>query len=162
MCPFQVAGHVLEVIFNDKVSVAELDPSAVLVTGVGHLIVAVSLLSVEAEVLCQVEQERAVVTRCREFGRPAVGGITTDNKAGVAVVLASHGPILVIRLYFQDDNVCLSHQVLLVFKSLEHSLNRVASLTDIALGVDLHWLDSLFNDRVVREVEVQNNLYRGY
>jgi len=122
--------------------------------------VSVSLLCIETEVLCQVEQERAVVTRCREFGRPPVGGVTTDNKAGVAVVLASHGPIFVIGLYLQDDNVCLSHQVLLVFKSLEHSLNRVAALTHIALRVDLHWLDSLLDNWVIREIEIEDNLYR--
>lgn len=158
MCPFQVAGHVLEVIFNDKIGITEFDPSAVLVTGVSHLIVTVSLLCIEAEVLCEVEQERAVVTRCGEFGRPAVGGITTDNKAGVAVVLASHGPILVIRLYLQDDNVRLPHQVLLVLKSLQHSLNRVPALTDIALRVDLHWFDSLLDNWVIREVEIEDNL----
>jgi len=123
MSPLEVARHVLEVVLNDQVGVSKLDPSTVLVTGIGHLIVTVALLCIETEVLRQVKQERAVVTRGRELRRPAMRGIATDNEAGVAVVLAAHSPILVIGLHLQDDNVRLPHQVLLVFESLKHSLD---------------------------------------
>jgi hypothetical protein len=34
----------------------------------------------------------------------------------------------------------------------------VPALSHIALRVDLHWLDSLFDDWVVREVEIEDNL----
>ena len=123
MSPLEVARHVLKVVLNNQVSVSKLDPSAVLVAGIGHLIVTVALLCIETEVLRQVKQERAVVTRSRELRRPAMRGIATDNEPGVAVVLASHSPILVIGLHLQDDNVRLPHQVLLVFESLKHSLD---------------------------------------
>ena len=123
MSPLEVARHVLKVVLNNQVGVSKLDPSAVLVAGIGHLIVTVALLCIETEVLRQVKQERAVVTRGRELRGPAMRGIATDNEAGVAVVLASHSPILVIGLHLQDDNVRLPHQVLLVFESLKHSLD---------------------------------------
>ena len=123
MSPLEVARHVLKVVLNDQVGVSKLDPSTVLVTGIGHLIVTVALLCIETEVLRQVKQERAVVTRGWELRGPAMRGIATDNEAGVAVVLASHSPILVIGLHLQDDNVRLPHQVLLVFESLKHSLD---------------------------------------
>jgi hypothetical protein len=36
----------------------------------------------------------------------------------------------------------------------------VATLTHIALGVNLHWLDPLLNDWVVGQIEVEDNFYR--
>ena len=81
-------------------------------------------------------------------------GITPYNEACVAVVLASQSPILVIGFYLQYDYVRLPHQVLLILESLEHSLNRVASLPNIALGVNLDWLNSLLNDWIIGQIEV--------
>jgi hypothetical protein len=89
-----------------------------------------------------------------------VGGVASHDEAGVPVVLASQGPVLVIRLHLQDNHVRLPHQVLLVFEGLQHSLDRVATLTHIALGVNLHWLDPLLNDWVVGQIEVEDNFYR--
>ena len=159
MRPLQVARHVLEVILDNQVSVPELDPPAVLVARICHLVVTVALLRIETQVLRQVEQEGAVVTRCGELGGPAMRGVTTDNEACVSVVLASHRPILVIRLHLQNNDVRLPHQVLLVLESLQHGLNRVSSLPNIALRVNLHWLNPLFNDRIVRQIEIQDDLY---
>ena len=30
---------------------------------------------------------------------------------------------------------------------------------DVSLGIDFYWLNPLFDDRIVRKVEVQDNLY---
>ena len=154
MCPLEVTRHVLEIILDDQVGIAELNPSAVLVTRIGNLVVTVALLSIETEILRQVEQERAVISRCGELCRPSMRGITANNEACVAVVLASQSPILVIGFYLQYDYVRLPHQVLLILESLEHSLNRVASLPNIALGVNLDWLNPLLNDWIIGQIEV--------
>lgn len=152
----------MEVIFDDKVRIAELDPPAVLVARVRHLIVPVAFLGVEAEVLRQVEEEGCVVARGWELCAPAVRGVATDDEAGVAVVLAAHGPVLVVALHLQDDDVRLPHQVLLVLEGLQHGLDRVPALPNVPLGVDLDRLDSLLDDWVVRQVEVQYDFYMRY
>ena len=51
MCPLEVTRHVLEIILDDQVGIAELYPSAVLVTRIGNLVVTVALLSIETEIL---------------------------------------------------------------------------------------------------------------
>ena len=162
MRPLEIRGHILEVIFDDKVRIAELDPPAVLVARIRHLIVPVTFLGVEAEVLRQVKEEGGVVAGGRELSAPAVRGVATDDEAGVAVVLATHGPVLVVALHLQDDDVRLPHQVLLVLEGLQHSLDGVPALPNVSLGVNLYRLDSLLDNRVVRQVEVQYDFYMIY
>jgi hypothetical protein len=48
MSPLQVTGHVLKVIFDYQVGVAKLDPPAVLVARISHLIVTVALLCIKS------------------------------------------------------------------------------------------------------------------
>lgn len=89
-------------------------------------------------------------------------GIAANDEARVAIVLAPHGAVLVVALHLQDDNVRLPHQVLLVLEGLQHGLDGVPTLPNVPLGVDLDWLDSLFDNRVVRQVKVQYDFYVRY
>jgi hypothetical protein len=51
MSPLQVTRHVLKVIFDYQVGVTKLDPPAVLVARISHLIVTVALLCIKSEIL---------------------------------------------------------------------------------------------------------------
>jgi len=164
VCPLEVARHVLEVVLDDQVSIAEFDAPAVLVARVSHLVMAMALLGIKSQVLSQIEQEGGVVAAGGELRGPPVGSIAADDVAGVAPasVIPAHRPVLLVRLHLKDNDVRLSHQVLLVLEGLEHGLDRMSALAQVSLGVDLHWLYSLLDYRVVRQVEVQYDFYITY
>ncbi len=149
----------MEVIFNDEISVSELNSAAILVARICDLIVSVSFLCVKSEVLGQIKQEWGVIAGCGELGRPSMRGIPSNDEPGIPVILPAHRSVLVIWVHFQYNNVRLSDQVLLVFECLQHRLDWMTVRPDVSFGIDFYRLNPLFDDRIVRKVEVQDNLY---
>jgi hypothetical protein len=117
-----------------------------------------SSYGVEPQILSEIEQERTFIAAERKFGRPTMRSIATHNEASILIII-SDASVLIVALYLHYDDVGLPHLVLLVLKSLQHRLDRVTILALITFWVDLHGLYSFFDDWIVRQVEIQDNLY---
>ena len=113
---------------------------------------------VEPEILSQIEKETTIITSKVETCWPAMRTITPDYIAWVfTIIMTATYLVFLLTFNFHDDHICLSHNILFLFESFQHGLNRLAILILISYRVYLLWLNPFFDYGVIWQVEVQDN-----